>query len=188
MIEQLTGKITYKSANYAILNVSGIGYKVFTTPDVLAKVGVAEQTLWTHLAVRENSLDLYGFLAQSDLKFFELLLSISGIGPKSALGVLATADTETLKNAISTADTGYLTKVSGIGKKSADRIIIELKDKVGKVQSSNFLKEDADALDVLVSMGYQTSDVREVLKSLPCTLKGTSKRVKESLSLLSKNI
>lgn len=185
MIEQLTGKISHKSIDYAVLNVSGIGYKIFVAPDTLTNLSLSkEQTLWTHLAVRENSLDLYGFTEREDLKFFELLIGISGIGPKSALGVLSMADTDTLKNAISSGETSYLTKVSGIGKKSAERIVIELKDKVGSVSSSNSMQEESDTVDALVAMGYSLRAVQEALKKLPSTATTTKVKIKEVLKLL----
>jgi len=189
MIEQLKGKVTYTSTEYIILDVSGVGYKLFVTEDMLTDTSnKTEMTIWTYLAVRENSLDLYGFLNIEDLEFFKLLLSISGIGPKSALGVLAVADTNTLKSAISTGDISYLTRVSGIGKKSAERIVIELKDKVGSVQSEGSLKEDADTMDALVAMGYQVALVRNALKQLPNNKeKNTSSRIKEVLKLLTNN-
>lgn len=195
MIEQLTGQVVHKDTDFLILDVNGVGYKIFVTPDTLAKLREEGVTLWTYLAVRENALDLYGFTLRKDLEFFGLLLGISGIGPKSALGVLSVADSETLRNAISSGDISYLTKVSGIGKKSAERIVIELKDKVGKVAESSILKEDTDALDALMVMGYSAAEVREALKKLPKTplrqgsegQAATKERIKEVLKLLSNN-
>ncbi len=188
MIEQLKGTIIHSGQSHVVLSVGGVGYKVFVTPGTLSKLNVNDEVeLWTHMAVRENSLDLYGFTQRSDMKFFELLLSISGIGPKSALGVLSVADTDILINAISTGDTSYLTKVSGIGKKSAERIVIELKDKVVTTGNATNMQEDLDAMDALVSMGYTASAVREVLKTLPGTIVSVNAKVKEALKLLSNN-
>ncbi len=188
MIEQLTGTVVHKNTDSMILDVNGVGYKIFATQHTLAKQGLKRTTLWTYLAVRENSLDLYGFTEQADLRFFELLLGISGIGPKSALGVLSVADTDTLQSAISEGDISYLTKVSGIGKKSAERIVVELKDKVHASTTPTTLKEDADALDALVALGYSVVEVREALKGLPKKELSAKEQIKEILKLLSSNI
>lgn len=187
MIEQLKGTVVYKNTDSVVLEVNGVGYKIFVTPDTITKLVEEPTSLWTHLAVRENALDLYGFVERDDLKFFELLLGISGIGPKSALGVLAVADTNTLQNAISTGDISYLTKVSGIGKKSAERIVIELRDKIGKVSSVNNLQEDTDVLDALIVMGYSAVEIRVALKQTPKTSTSTKSKIKETLKLLSNN-
>ena len=195
MIEQLTGNIAHKGADYLIINVNGVGYKLFVTGDTLLNINnqKSELTMWTYMAVRENSLDLYGFLNIEDLNFFKLLLGISGIGPKSALGVLSVADTKTLKSAISTGDISYLTRVSGIGKKSAERIIIELKDKVSKMYSDTPIKEDAntlDAIDALIAMVYSITQARNAIKNVTNTNTytdgklDTSSKIKESLKLL----
>ncbi len=188
MIEQLTGTVVHKNIDSLILDVNGVGYKIFATQSTLAKLGLKDATLWTHLAVRENSLDLYGFTSQTDLQFFELLLGISGIGPKSALGVLSVADTNTLQSAISEGDISYLTKVSGIGKKSAERIVVELKDKVHASTTPTTLKEDADTLDALVALGYSVAEVRGALKELPKKELSAKDRIKETLKLLSNTI
>jgi len=187
MIIQLTGTIAGKDPEYIILDVSGVGYRVFVTPETLANTPEDKQiTVWTHLAVRETSLDIYGFLRREDLVFFELLIGISGVGPKSALSILSLADVATLTSAISQNDTSYLTKVSGIGAKSAKKIILELSDKVANMGETPFLKEDADSLDALTSMGYSTSEAREALKQVPRETVGANERLKQALKMLSK--
>lgn len=185
MIIQLTGTVGLKDPEYIVLDVGGVGYKVFVTPETLAQTPEKKKvTLWTHLAVRETAMDLYGFLTQKDLLFFELLIGISGVGPKSALSILSLADVETLTNAVSEGDTSYLTKVSGIGAKSAKKIVLELQDKVGKSVGTEAMKEDADTLDALISMGYSTSEARDALKQVPKDITGASKRLKHALKLL----
>ena len=142
---------------------------------------------WTHLYLREDTVELYGFLEYSELEFFEILIQISGIGPKSALGVLAVAPLDTLKKAISSGETSYLTKVSGIGRKIAEKIILELKDKMGKIGSAEegiFLREEGDVLKALRSLGYSLEEAREALKKLPSEIEGAEKRVKEALKIL----
>ena len=139
MIAQLNGEIASINGNTIVLLVGGVGYKVNTTLETIKKVkesGSPTISIKTHLAVRETSLDLYGFLRNEELEFFEMLISVSGIGPKSAVAILNVADVETLKTAVSTGESSYLTKVSGIGKKNAEKIIIELRDKLGAIESS----------------------------------------------------
>ncbi len=185
MLIQLRGIITGKDPEYIILDVGGVGYKVFVTPETLAHTPESKEiALWTHLSVRETALDVYGFLTREDLHFFELLIGISGVGPKSALSILGLTDVATLTSAISEGDTSYLTKVSGIGAKSAKKIILELGDKVGKTIANPSLQEDTDALDALSAMGYSASEGREALKGVPKDVKGASERLKHALKTL----
>lgn len=185
MITQLRGSVVSKDPEYLILDVHGVGYKVFVTPETLAHTPEnKEVVLWTHLSVRETAHDLYGFLNHVDLTFFELLIGISGVGPKSALSILSLADVATLTSAISEGDTSYLTKVSGIGAKSAKKIVLELSDKVGKTAENPTLKEDADTLDALAAMGYSVAEAREALKQVPNEVTGASERLKHALKLL----
>lgn len=178
---------------YIVLDVNGVGYKVHTTADILMKIDTKNNepvTLWTYLAVRENALDLYGFLNQTELSFFELLITISGIGPKTALGILNVASVHALQTAISTSDTSHLTKVSGIGKKVAEKIVMELKDKVDGIghspEMADAMRNDSDALEALVSLGYNQHEARDSLKKLDASIKETSAKVKAALKVLGK--
>ncbi len=193
MISKLTGIVSYTHPKYIVLDVEGVGYKVFTTEDAVLefKKNVDEKiTLWTYLAVRENALDLYGFSSTVDLSFFELLITISGIGPKTALGILNVASVPSLITAIETGDSSHLTKVSGLGKKVAEKIVRELKDKFETVlhtpESKTAMKSDADALEALKSLGYTQSEARDVLKTLPKDITKTSEKVREALKVLGK--
>ncbi|MDE1988477.1 MAG: Holliday junction branch migration protein RuvA, partial [Patescibacteria group bacterium] len=117
--------IEHKDAKFIILEVGGVGYKIFLASDFLEKIKEsANVSLWTYLAVREDALTLYGFEEKEGLDFFEMLISISGIGPKTALGVINAATIPTLKKAISSKDISHLVKVSGIGKKIAEKITL----------------------------------------------------------------
>jgi holliday junction DNA helicase RuvA len=130
---------------------------------------------------------LYGFLNIDELDFFELLISISGIGPKGAIGILSVIDVGTLISAISSGDTSYLTKVSGIGKKSAEKIILELKDKVGILDSGDYsdqLREETEAIEALKSLGYRSQEARAALQKVSPEISGTSERVREALRVL----
>lgn len=190
MIGHLEGKVMFKGERYAVLEVGGVGYKVFVAASSYKNLSVGEEAkLWTHLHVKEEALELYGFSHQAELEFFESLISISGIGPKSALGVLSLAPVDSLKRAISSGDTSYLTKVSGIGRKTAEKIVLELKDKFGFGKAGfggEEMKEDADILDALSALGYSQRESREILQKVPGSVKGREKRLKEALKMLGK--
>lgn len=191
MIAQLTGDIVYTEDRFIILNVGGVGYKVFTTAESMLFLtkNSSEITLWTHLVVKEDALDLYGFVNQKELNFFELLLTVSGIGPKSALGVLSLAGTETLHKAISSNNTEYLTKVAGVGRKSAEKIVLELKDKLGKLGEflpNENLDAEADVLNALQALGYSIREAREAIKKIPPTTTDTREKIKQALKQLGK--
>ncbi len=202
MISRLTGTIVHTDLKYVILDVNGVGYKVHTTVDIASKIGRVKDkihepvTIWTYLAVREDALDLYGFTSPSELSFFELLITISGIGPKTALGILNIASTEALDTAIRTGDTTHLVKVSGVGKKMAEKIVLELRDKMedmphgvshnseeAAVMKSE-MKKDADALEALKSLGYNPTEAREALKEIDKSIKDTGEKVKAALKIL----
>ncbi|MBI2021013.1 Holliday junction branch migration protein RuvA [Candidatus Giovannonibacteria bacterium] len=186
MIGYLSGSIIFKGERFAVLDIGGVGYKVFLSAPSLKEISLKyEVKLWTHLHVKEDAMDLYGFLNRSELEFFESLISISGIGPKSALGALSIAPVDTIKKAISAGDTTYLTKVSGIGKKTAEKIILELKDKMGLSSiPPEELKEDSDILDALESLGYSQRESREMLKKIPANITGRENRLKEALRII----
>ena len=186
MIVQLTGKIVEKNLEHIVLDVGGVGYMVYVTPDTLSKTpNPGEQTtLKTHLAVRENAMDLYGFLERNDLELFKMLITISGVGPKSALAILGLADSQTLMQAISENNIDYLTKVSGIGKKSAQKIVLELRDKVGNVAGSDMLQDDADVLEALVSMGYSAQEARNTIKHIDKNITNAQDRIKAALKAI----
>lgn len=191
MISHLTGQIIHKGFNFVILEVGGVGYKVAVTSETMAEITKSESdtaSLWTYLAVRENSWELYGFLNRDILEFFELLISISGIGPKTALSVLNASSIENLQTAISSGETSYLTRISGIGRKLAEKIVFELKEKIGggNTEISGAMKGDADVLEALISLGYGERDAREAIKKLPKDVVGTSNRVKTVLKVLGK--
>lgn len=196
MISRLTGTIAHIDQKYLILDVGGVGYKIFTTVDLMARIGKEKKqtTVWTYLAVRENALDLYGFTSLSELNFFELLITISGIGPKTALGILNSASVETLQTAVQTNDTSHLTKIAGIGKKVAEKIVMELQDKVDKFthteESKTAMREahktDNDALEALKSLGYSQNEARDALKEIPKEITRTNEKIKEALKVLGK--
>lgn len=186
MISYLEGKTEFRGEKFIVVNVGGVGYKIFSIQETLKKIPEkgGEVKLWTHLYVREDALELYGFLHPAELDLFETLIHISGIGPKGALGVLAIAPVDTLKKAIAAGDTSYLTRVSGIGRKTAEKIVLELKEKMagkGILVDAPELKEEADALEALVSLGYSQREAREALSQVPAEIISVERRVKEAL-------
>ena len=190
MISSLSGTVRHKDLNIVVVDVSGVGYKVFVTMDTaLDAVPSSPIFLWTHLVVRETVLELFGFLDKETLETFELLITISGIGPKSALGILNVATPRMLRQAVGSADTTYLTRVSGIGKKNAEKIVLELKDKfkVSPEDKTVDMRSEGDALEALVSLGYGDRDAREALKQVPKEIEGTSERLKAALKIISRH-
>ena len=176
MIAFLTGRLAFKAPTLLTLDVQGVGYEVhIPLSTYYALPNLDEVTaLHVHTHLREDAIQLFGFLSQSEKESFLLLTTVSGIGPKLALSVLSSLPVTDLIHAIQTEDVEKLATVSGIGKKSAGRIALELKDKVGKIQpgpihssvsdAPGFDGPYADALSALVNLGYRLQDAREALK------------------------
>lgn len=191
MIAHLKGKIQYIRNNYVVVDVNGIGYKVFLSVYTFGKVAGnvdGNVDLYVHTYVREDTLALYGFLTLEELEMFEQLISVSGIGPKAGMGILSIATPKTIKTAILNEDPSILTKVSGIGKKTAERVILELQNKVADlpVGDKEEATVDVDAVEALISMGYSNAEARDALKSVPKDIKDVGARVKEALKNLGK--
>lgn len=187
MIAHITGTVRDITEKFVVIDTGGLGYKVFTSQETLSDLSIGIQTsLYTYLAVREDALDLYGFSSDDARGFFELLISVSGIGPRGALSILSLASLDTLKKAIATGDTGYLTKVSGIGRKTAEKIIIELRDKLvaHKSDTGTNLRGESDALEALKALGYSQNDARDALKEISPEITDTNTRIKEALKYL----
>ena len=165
MIAELVGQVSRLSPAYLVINVGGVGYKVAVTPATTEKATHSRDRLHLliHTVVREDALDLYGFAAEEELELFELLISVSGIGPKTALGVVGGAAVEVVRDGIAAGDPSYLTKVGGIGKKLAERIVLELKGKVGALGhgvGAGGQPGAGDAVDALASLGFSEADAR----------------------------
>lgn len=184
MISHISGTIIYKDLDHLVIDVSGIGYKVFVSNNTVADSVLDEHiSLWTHDVVREQNRDLYGFPQRTDLNFFELLINISGIGPKGAMGILNTAPVEVIIEGVRKGDTTHLTKVAGIGKKSSEKIILELRDKLGKLDLEETSSNVVDAIDGLVALGYSEKEARENIKGLDKDL-SAEKLIKQALKNL----
>jgi holliday junction DNA helicase RuvA len=186
MIGMLTGTVKGDRGGRVLIDVQGVGYLV-AVRSVFDFVEGSTVTLQTYLAVRDNALDLYGFTLLDELHMFEELIKLPKIGPKSALQVLMQADVATLRHAIETGDPVYLSKMSGIGKKTAEKIVNELKDVFADdILTSSLPGSDSDVIDALLALGYSHKDVREAVLKLPPEVTETKKRITESLKLLSK--
>lgn len=184
MIASIKGKVILKTEKFVVLENHGIGYKIYLSPEnITATKKDSEVFLFTHMHIREDAQDLYGFLNYSELEFFELLIGVSGIGPKGALAILSVAPIEILKKAIATGDISYLTKISGIGKKTAEKMLIELRDKVSKEDGDESIKQDVDVLEALKSLGYNQNEIREALKQISGEM-DLNKKIKEALKIL----
>lgn len=189
MIGFLEGKLSGIRGGYATLVCSGVGYKVSVSAYTLGKIAGMEQvSLHIHTHVREDQLALYGFLEEDELEMFELLISVSGIGPKVALGILSIADPNTIRTAIVHKDPSILTRVSGVGKKTAEKVIVELQNKVKETELRGTAQAlaDQDAFEALAAMGYSVSQAREALKMVPPDVKDVGARITQALKNLGK--
>ncbi len=186
MIAYLEGFILQKEKESVVLLVQSIGYKVFVTNNSLTKSTLDEQKkFWVHHHTREQADDLYGFETRADMDLFNLLLGVNGIGPKSALGVMNTAPTNILIQSISHNDLTHLTKVAGIGKKSAEKILLELRDKVESVSPLDeaHTSKTSDALEGLISLGYSEKEARSAIQGFDQSL-STEELITKALQAL----
>lgn len=184
MIGSLRGLVLEISPPHVLLEVQGIGFRVAATPHTLSCLEArAEGFLYIHDHVREDARVLYGFLHQEELALFEKLISISGVGPKVALALLSLGNVDTLKRAIMAGDLATLTSLPGIGKKIAQKIILELKGAI--VEEDVASVADREVIDALVSLGYSMSQANTALKQVPVDVDDVSDRVREALRCLS---
>jgi len=173
MIAGLHGKLEALGSDYAIINVSGIGFQVYmptSTLSTLSTIG-EEVKLHTHLHLREDNATLYGFTSAGELGLFQTLISVSGLGPKLALAMLSAMNVEKLTMAIATGSSDLLTVIPGVGKKMANRLILELKEKIGAgwitTPAAQLVQENADVLAALTSLGYSVAEATRALATLP---------------------
>ena len=187
MIAYLKGKIIAKKTDYVILERSGIGYQIFINNNLELKLKLNQETeLFIYQQIKEDTNDLYGFKTLEDWELFSLLLSVSGVGPKSALGIIALAPAADIKEAIRQGDAILLTKVSGIGQKTAQRLVLELKNKINKISRANLksgqkILTGSDEMDALMSLGYSLNDARAALNQVDPNLSDSGERIKAAL-------
>ena len=173
MISSLHGKIESLSSDQAIINVSGIGFQVYMPTTALTTLGIPgdDVNVFTHLHLREDNVALYGFTSTDELWLFETLISVSGLGPRLALAMLSSLNTEQITTAIATGSIEMLEMIPGIGKKVANRIILELKDKIGAgwiaIPATELARENTDVLAALTSLGYSAAEATKAVANLP---------------------
>lgn len=174
MIGRLRGTIAAKRGEAVVVDVGGIGYEVAVTPRTLGDLpGVGEEAvLHTHLHVREDQLALFGFATEDRRDLFRMLIGLSGVGPKVALAVLATFEPEELRRAVAAEDAGALTAVPGIGKRTAQKLLIELQAKLDLLETSMVGAGGAssDVREALTGLGYGADEIREAMRELPVDL------------------
>lgn len=190
MIHTLSGVFDMKGDNFAVVNVGGVGYKIFGTKRFLesAEAG-APAKIFTHYYLRENVAELYGFLAKEELMFFELLTSVSGVGPKSALNIMNTAPLKDLTAALNEGRPDLLTQASGIGRKTAERVVVELRGKVASLASQETvarMEKDADLQETLLSLGYRRHEAQLAIAKIPKEFQALEERLRAALKLLRK--
>ncbi len=202
MIGSIKGTVAYQAAEYCLVETAGgVGYRVFMPVSQLRTLSVGQSVrVLTYTAVREDAIQLYGFMTQQYYDLFTLLLSVSGVGPKGALGILGAAKPEDFYLAVQSRDLKMLTKLPGIGKKTAERMVLELKDKIGTLESAENDREFAEAVSgnsdsaavneamaALSALGYSNSEILPVLRKIPDY--GTLKRdelIRKALQIFAK--
>lgn len=190
MIASITGRINSLANDHVILAVGGVGIRVYVPKTVLEKgSGIGRPlNLYTHLIVRETELTLYGFNNEEDLKLFEMLLGVSGVGPKVGLAILSTLSPELLKGAIVREEPAILQRVPGIGKKTAERIMFQLRDKLdltAEVAAMPFISDiDGDVIDVLTTLGFSIVEAQSALQNIPRDVTEVDARVQLALQYL----
>ena len=173
MIASLHGRLESLGSDWAIINVGGIGFQVYMPTSTLSTLGTIgeEVQLYTHFHLREDNATLYGFASADELRLFQTLISVSGLGPKLALGMFSVMSVDKLTMAIATGSVDLLTIVPGIGKKVANRLILELKEKIGvgwvTTPGVQLAEENTDVLAALTSLGYSVSEASRAVASLP---------------------
>lgn len=185
MIAYLQGKVLQKTTSYLILEQNSIGYKVFTTPEVLDHPLGKEISLYIYQKSSENEQTLFGMPNFDALQFFELLITVTGVGPKMALTIISSSKIDILQQAIINQDSDIFTRMSGVGKKTAERIILELKNKMTGNILTGASGGSSDLYDALISLGYNPREVREVVSKVDST-QDTAAQIKEALQLITK--
>ncbi len=187
MIASLRGTVTAKELNSLVVETSGVGYRVLATPGVIAEAQIgAAIFLHTYLQVREDAMILFGFSTHAEQEFFELLISVSGVGPKMALTVLSAGNAELVQDAIAAGDAAVFTKIGGVGRKTAEKIIVELKDKVGALGygKAGSVAGGSDMIfAALEQFGYSQKEIKDILPKLDHAAP-TEERIRQALKLL----
>lgn len=187
MIAYLSGPVIARRGETLVVDAGGVGYAVTVSTYVYGKTIAAERVaLFVHTHVREQAIELYGFLSEEELSLFELLTTVTGVGPKAAMSILSMAAPASIAASIAGGDVVAVSRAGGIGKKKAERIVLELKDKVTKlgiapVAGAMAGGQDADAMDALVGLGYTVAEARDALAVVGDDVTDTGARIKAAL-------
>lgn len=201
MIYNVKGKLTYIDTQFVVVECGGVGFKCFTSLNTAKQIGKIgnEVNLFTHLAVKEDAMDLYGFSTHQELESFKLLITVSGIGPKAAVSILSELAPDRLALAIASGDIKAITKANGVGKKTAERVVLELKDKMvntstgelsSAVSSASSIAEEsssAEAVAALVALGFGQSDAAVAVGQMDKSL-SVDEMIRLGLKQLSRNL
>ncbi len=189
MIYSVSGKLALKDSHFAVVETGGLGLKLFAsrlTLEGLPAIG-ADVKFFCHLHVREDALDLFGFTSPNELDFFEMLISVSGVGPRSALAILDIGPLDELSAAIKESRPDLLARAPGIGRKTAERVIVELKNKVQAATSGDVVEKmqtDSDLMEALASLGYRREEARAALAKVGKDVEGAEARLRAALAVL----
>lgn len=189
MISYLSGKIIASRTGFLIVKTDGVGYGINVSPLLVKKNG-EEYELFIHEHIREDCHDLYGFSAFDELELFEKLISVNGVGPKAGLNIMSSGSPEKITSAIISDNLGFFTSISGIGKKVAAKIILELKSKISGDREVNILSGDAeseDLVDSLTQLGYKKPEISAVMTKMPEGLNSIEEKLRWCLKHLAKN-
>lgn len=193
MYEYISGKLDFSGEDYIVIDVTGVGYKLFTSQNTIKTMRNGDIVkAYTHLVVKEDDLVLYGFSTREELQMFRLLLSVSGVGPKAGVSLLSQYKANDIATAIISKDIGRLTKASGIGKKIAERIVLELKDKIdtesaiSMIESTDENSDTAQVIEALVALGYNYTIAANAVMKLPDINKPIDVLIKDALKMLSR--
>jgi len=182
----IKGKLISKDKDSAVLETNNIGFQIFIGQSFSKQIELNQEIkIYVYLLVKQETLELYGFATEQELKYAKILNNISGIGPKLSLKLLSLTKIADLEKAILDEDLKFLTQVSGIGKKSAQRIILELKEKISQTPFAN-LDEEKQIFEALKNLGYSSPEIRNIIFKIPVNL-SLEEKIKQAIKLLSKN-
>ena len=187
MIRMVRGQVVARGRDYLVIDVAGVGYKVFVPEPAALEANANEEiTLHTYLQVREDALNLFGFADADELAMFELLLSVNGVGPKVALAALGVLNPDMLRMAVANEEPAMIARVPGVGKRTAEKIVLELRDKVKQVSGIQALAaasdDDTEVIDALISLGYSVVEAQRAVQKLPKDAVGVEERLRLALS------
>ncbi len=202
MLYNIRGTLTVSDVNFIVIESGGVGFKCFTTLNTVKNIGETgkQVNVYTYLSVKEDAMDLYGFSTLAELDAFKLLITVSGIGPKAAVSILSEFTPDKLAICIASGDAKAITRAQGVGKKTAERVVLELKDKMGSiavdtniaqavsgVQSINESSQSAEAVEALVALGYSQSDAAIAIGKMDKSL-SVDEMIRQGLKQLARNL